>query len=175
MQPKELPFQSSEFYSFRFLGGTNNVYTFITAYNVVYEVRFKPTGYLFEDAPFAPHVFEFSLLLLQKPEAAVKITTDVIIPNTVVVIFLHFFQRQLENICIYICDSSDFKQHVRKKKFDRWFAEYNNGDYLKIDEKLVDADGTEFPVSLILRQDNPFKTLVFEAFTGLVAKIKDEK
>lgn len=175
MQPKESSFQGEEVYSYQFLGGTNNVYSFITVSGLVYEVRFKPTGYIFGEADFSSYVFEFSLLLVHKPEGPVKIASDMRIPNTVVLIFLNFFGRQSKNICLYICDSSDFKQNVRKRKFDRWFADYNNGNFTKLDETLLDKDGTEFPVSLIMRLDNPYRKEVADAFFELAASINNEK
>lgn len=175
MQPKELSFQDDEFYSHRFLGGPNHVYSFITVSGVVYEVRFKPTGYIFGEVDFAPCVFEFSLLLVHKPKGPVKIASDLRIPNTVIRIFLYFFEQHSRNVCIYICDSSDLKQNVRKRKFDRWFDDYNNGDFTKLNEKLVAADGTEFPVSLIMRVDHPQRKEIADAFFELASNLNDEK
>lgn len=176
MQLKELPFKNEEFYSFKFLGGINNVYSLITIHEVVYEIRFKPSGYIFkEQPPFAKYVFEFSLLMVHRPEGKMKIASDHRIPKTVFVIFLDFFKRHFENICIYICDSSDSKQFVRKKKFDRWYNDYNTGGFSKLDEVLKDSSENQYPVSIILRSNNSFKLEVFKAFSELVKETNNEK
>lgn len=166
---------NEDYYSFRFIGGGNNAYSFVTAYGVIYEVRFKPTGYIFGDAPFAPYVFEFSLLMTYKPAERIKIASDLQIPKTVISILIDFFKEESKLVSLYICDSSDFKQLVRKRKFDRWFLDYNNGDYIKSDQKLVDRDGTEFPVAIILRRDNPYRSEISDAFFELATHLNNEK
>jgi len=171
-----LPFENNEFYSYKFLNGINNVYSFITIHGVVYEIRFKPSGYIFKEKPsFAKYIFEFSLQLIYRPEGKIKIASDHRIPKTVLVIFLDFFKRHFENICIYICDSSDSKQFVRKKKFDRWYNDYNIGGFSKLDETFKDRSGNQYPVSIILRSNNSFKLEVFKAFSELVKKTNNEK
>lgn len=147
MQKKELSLPGYEYYEYVFEGGINNLYSFQTWCGVVYEIKFKPSPYIFgEDSVFAPYVYEFSILISYKPEGVIKLASDKLIPNTVVTIFLDFYKNNDNNVCIYICDSSDSKQHVRKRKFDLWFLQFNKGDFIKIDEKFIDRDGTEYPV-----------------------------
>lgn len=42
----------SDAYDFDFIGGQNNVYLFETDNNFRYEVKFVPSGYLWESKPF---------------------------------------------------------------------------------------------------------------------------
>lgn len=41
--------KKSDAYEFVFEGDTDNLYAFATANKLVYEVRFKPSGYLFDN------------------------------------------------------------------------------------------------------------------------------
>ncbi len=176
MQQKELPLKNEEFYSFEFLGGINNDYNFITIHEVVYAIKFKPSAYIFtQHTSFAEYIFEFSLLLISRPEGKFNIASDQRIPKTVLAIFLNFFERCSNNICVDICDSSDSKQFVRKKKFDRWYNNFNPGGFSKLDEVLIDSEGVQYPVAVILKSNNPFKLEVFKAFSELVLKTNNEK
>ena len=176
MPQKELLLKDDEFYSFEFLGGVNNVYNFITVHEVVYAIKFKPSAYIFpQHVSFAEYIFEFSLILIFRPEGKLKIASDHRIPKTVLAIFFNFFERCSNNVCVYICDSSDSKQFVRKKKFDRWYNDFNTGGFSKLDEVLIDSKGGQYPVAVILKSNNPFKLEVFKAFSELVVKTNNEK
>jgi len=49
-------------YEFDFLGGKNNGYLFTVQRGTTYEVKFKPSGYLFDSAqPFVDSVFEYGI------------------------------------------------------------------------------------------------------------------
>lgn len=76
---------------------------------------------------------------------------------------------------IYICDSSDFKQHVRKRKFDQWFTQYNQGFFVKVDEQIKDIDGAYYPVAIIMKPSNPYRLQVFEAFVKLADSYNNDK
>ncbi len=176
MPQKELLLNDDEFYSFKFTGGINNVYNFITINDVFYEVRFKPSGYIFpQPSVFAKYIFEFALILVSHPNDQTKTPSDRRIPKTVFLIFLNFFERCSDNICVYICDSSDSKQFVRKKKFDQWYNDFNTGGFSKLDETFFDSSGGRYPVSVVLKANNPFKLEVFKAFSDLVIRENNEK
>lgn len=47
-------------YDYFFLSGTNNSYVFETSVGIVYEIKFKPTTYLFDESYiFSKLVYEF--------------------------------------------------------------------------------------------------------------------
>ncbi len=91
----------------------HTAYFFKTINDVEYKVVFKPSPYIFgEDKPYASLLYEFSVLA--KFEGPHSYLRDDLIATTVAVIFLNFYNYHNENICFYICDSADGRQHVRK-------------------------------------------------------------
>ena len=56
----------SDAYDFDFIGGQNNVYLFETDNNFRYEVKFVPSGYLWESKPFyADYTHEFAFFPIE--------------------------------------------------------------------------------------------------------------
>jgi len=50
-------------YEFDYIGGKDSTYLFTAQRGITYELRFKPTGYLFDSAqPFVNSIFEMVLL-----------------------------------------------------------------------------------------------------------------
>ncbi len=143
-------------YKFIFGGGLSNSYFFETFDGVIYQIKFKPTPYLFgeQQTEISENVFEFSILVEFNPNPKLS-AADKKIGKTAVAIFLDFYQKNGNSISVYICDSSDGKQLIRKRKFDQFF---------KIDEFLVDKKNNRFPISLILSKSNPYRLEIFEAF-----------
>lgn len=87
----------------------------------------------------------------------------------------HFFGFNSQTIAVYICDSSDKRQLVRQRKFEGWFNYFKGTDYIKMDESIKDLDGIVFPISLIIKRSNPFRTEIFEAFTKMVEGYNHDK
>ena len=172
---KESPLDNQ--YPFQFIEDEIPHYVFQIETGVQYEVKFKPSPYIFPSSlPFSQAVFEFSIILGYKPPGNPKIASDKFIPITVVAIFSDFYNRYDDTkITIYICDSSDYKQHVRKRKFDQWFDEYNDGSFVKLTEEIKDTDGTKYPVAIIMKRINIYRTQIFEAFINLVDGYNDGK
>ncbi len=163
-------------YSFFFKGGSNNSYVFITKDGIGYEVIFKPTPYLFGDEKsiFSDLIFEFSILVEFNPNKKLP-ATDSKIGATTALIFNDFYLKKGNAITIYICDSSDDKQSIRKRKFDIWFTKYNDVSFFKIDKTLIDKDKKRFPISLILSDFNPYKTEIIESFTSMIIQNNEDK
>ena len=152
----------------------NTAYFFTTIHDVGYKVVFKPSSYVFgEDKPYASLLYEFSVLAkFSGPQSYVR---DELIAATVAVVFLHFYHLHDKNVCFYICDSSDGKQHVRKRKFDMWFQQYNRGAFIKLDQEIRDADGSRYPVAVIMRYENPFRIQVIEDFINIINSYNRDK
>ena len=74
-----------------------------------------------------------------------------------------------ENAVIYICDSSDYKEHIRKRKFDSWFKKSDDGTIIKIDRKIAVAESVLYN-SLLIHKDNQYKNSFIEAFIDLNEK-----
>jgi Family of unknown function (DUF6169) len=164
MQKKE---SLSLAYEYNFIGGEKNTFSFETIHELTYEVTFKSTPYLFgEDSIFAKYTFEFSIILVNNSFEK-NPPPDAKIPPTIAAIFTEFFDDAPDNIAIYICDSSDGRQLVRRKKFDLWFSYYEH-TFVKIDSGFKETDGTQYPVSLIIKETHPFRTQIFDEFLNVV-------
>ncbi|MEA5457802.1 DUF6169 family protein [Arcicella sp. LKC2W] len=150
-----------------FLGGSDNVYGFETVNSIVYEVKFKPTSYIFESyLAFPIDAFEFVISVALNPTGK-NPPLDAKIPFTIASIFMDFFQRIPEQVIIYICDSADTRQSARKRKFDQWVEFFKGNEFVKVNTTIIDIDGTRYHNSLIIRKDNPNRLAITEAFINL--------
>jgi Family of unknown function (DUF6169) len=169
MQKEERP--SSKKYDFIFLGGIDNSYGFVTNHEIIYEIKFKPTGYLFDKYPIiAENSFEFVIEVAFNP-ALKNPPLDALIPNTIASIFRDFFENHLR-VVVYICDTSDSHAIARKRKFDAWFYLFKGMHYFKLDASIEDEKGEVYYTSLITRQDNPHNIVITKAFMELTEGYK---
>lgn len=142
-------------------------YVFRTVNSILYEVRFKPSGYIFEDDPdIQPFVFEVSILVLENPLNKHP-PSDPLVSKTIALIFGQFFEQH-ERIVVYICDTSDRRGLVRHRKFTSWFERYK-GDYVQLNDSIIDDKGAVYFVSLILRRENPFGGRIAASFLSLIS------
>lgn len=161
-------------YDIVYLGGQNESYIFETQNEIVYEVKFKRSTYLFENDPeISPNTYEFVIEVAQNL-AGKRPPLDSKIPQTIANIFHDFFTNH-ERIIVYICDSSDQKELARNRKFNTWFDNYKGIDFWKLDTTLQDDDGIVYYTSLIIRKDNPLKLRIIAAFEELPRKYAEEK
>ncbi len=151
-------------YNFECIGGKNNTYIIVTHSNVVYEIKFKPSQYLTQLNNLDENlIFEFVIEILDKPEN-VALTLDRFLAPTINRIFLDFYKSNNDLITVYICDSSDGKQFVRKRKFDYWFEQFNDSSFVKFDDVLKDKKGLQFPISFIIKKSNPNLHKIYNDF-----------
>jgi Family of unknown function (DUF6169) len=162
-------------YSYEFIGGENNSFSIVTKSDVVYEIKFKPSNYILEIEDFDNElVFEFVIEVLYKPEN-IALTLDKLIGPTINKIFHEFYDSYQKSITIYICDSSDGKQYVRKRKFDHWFEEFNDDTFIKFDDIVLDSDHNDYPVSFILKKNNPNFYKILDCLTKTISKNNKDK
>ncbi|CAN1495167.1 hypothetical protein MCETHM1_00317 [Flavobacteriaceae bacterium] len=79
------------------------------------------------------------------------------------------------NIALYICDSSDEKQELRKRKFDEWYEKYQDNTFVKMNEKLKDSNGNFYLITMILQYKNPRRVQIIDAFLKLADDNNTEK
>ena len=72
----------------------------------------------------------------------------------------------LTNAVVYVCDASDNKELFRKRKFDTWFREYDDGTIIKIDGHIAIEDFDIYN-AILIHKDNPKKNRFIEAFNDL--------
>lgn len=154
-------------YEFIFLGGINNTYAFITDHQIVYELKFKPSSYVFGDQPpFTEFAFEFVIEVAENPHTKLP-PSDALIPVTITSIFNDFFALK-ETVVVYICENVDGRANSRNRKFNRWFEQsvQNGLSFVKFDYHFG-AEPEFFYTSLIMRIDNPRMADVITAFQKL--------
>ena len=100
---------------------------------------------------------------------------DVNVSETIAAIFAEFLSKHDNNIALYICDSSDGKQDLRKRKFDEWYYKYQDDTFTKMNEALRDSSGNLYFITVILQQKNPKRVEIIEAFLKLADDNNSEK
>ncbi|QBN19377.1 DUF6169 family protein [Flavobacterium nackdongense] len=162
-------------YDFIFLGGKNNSYVFETIRGIVYEIKFKPSSYInLFDENISDFIFEF-VIEVAINETGKNPPFDAKVSRTIAQIFKEFLLKHDNNIAIYICDSSDGKQELRKRKFDEWYDKYQDNTFAKMNEKLKDSKGNFYLISMILQYKNPRRVQIIDAFLKLADDNNTEK
>ena len=165
--PLSFEFAGVPIYDFTLEAGTNAVYAFTRADKFFYEVRFKPSGYVFSEYTWSDTVFEIVIDLVFAPDPD-KIPADRSVQATIIKIIAHFFTVH-ERVILYICDDSDSRELARKRKFDTWYARYGTSLFAKYDLPPI-SEGTErFFASIFYRRGNPNRFAVIAAFDRLAS------
>ena len=155
-------------YEFISLGGENNTYAFVTEHLIVYEIKFKPSNYIFnESSSFIQNTYEFVIEVAENPSPK-RPPLDSRIPITIALIFQDFFTLK-ETVVVYICDNSDSKGNARNRKFSQWFEQYNPLSFVKLDFAFG-LDEDKYYTTLIMRIDNPFMSEIVTSFQTLTIK-----
>jgi hypothetical protein len=149
----------------------DHVYAFVTAQNVFYEVRFRPSSdYMPATFVWRDSLFEIIIDVVWAADLN-RIPADRAVLATIIAIIVDFF-RVNERVVLYICDDSDARQLARKRKFDNWYARFGSIEYAKMD-MLTPTDGPEqFYASFFYRLDNPYRHEIAGAFEQLLMGIK---
>lgn len=160
-------------YNYTFKGGSYNSYFFRTSIGIIYEVKFKPSDYLFNEPVVDDSVFEFVIQIAENPTGK-RPPLDKRIAPTIAAIFNEFFQVH-KRVVVYICDTSDSKATARHRKFNQWFEAFRGLAYFKLDLGVDDLDGTTYYTSLIFRADNPNTVLIIQAYKQLIEGYAGQK
>jgi hypothetical protein len=161
-------------YSFDFIEDINPIYAFTTQTGSAYAVRFKHTPYIFEQHPDLGEQTYALVIELVRPAVAGSSGSDARVGVTIAAICQHFFQKH-QRIVLYICETADFKHLARVRKFDSWFRQFNNHQYLKVDTQFPDLNGITYFVSLIFQWNHPQLHTIVDAFEQLSARYTTEK
>ncbi len=155
-------------YEYKYEGGPNNIYSFETSRGFIYQISFTPTPYLFgEDSIHSKDTYELSLSVIFNPTDE-NPPFDYRTALTLATVFGDFYDRSDDTITLYICASYDNRQLIRAELFGRWFHHFQRDDYARLDLVLRDSTGERYPVCLIIKETNPYRTEVFEAFMQAV-------
>ncbi|MBD2756414.1 DUF6169 family protein [Spirosoma validum] len=161
-------------YEFEYVGGASNSYVFETTNEVTYQVKFKPTPYLFVNFPkLGEQVYELVIELVYRPTAD-KLRADPAIGPTVLAICRDFFANK-ERILLYICETADARHLARVRKFDAWFREFTTSKFLKLDIQFPDTNGLTYYISLIFRRNHPDRHIIIDEFDVLAQQYDPDK
>lgn len=154
---------TSQSYKFRSLKkhGGHVTFEFSTQFAVKYEVYFTNYSGLFEDYPDITCAVYCCGIEVAEGDPSVS-PLDKKVGATIAEI-IEFFFAETSNVIVYVCDSLDNRELARKRKFDDWFARYNDGSYIKHNGVAV-IDGNKIYNSLILHNRNEQRHLVANAF-----------
>jgi hypothetical protein len=154
-------------YPFYFIGGQNNSYVFVTDAKISYEIKFKSSDYLFEnrlDFPVSAYEFVIEVAI---NETNKKPATDAKMPFTIASIFMDFFQKNQEQVFVYICDSSDSRQEARRRKFNQWVELFKGNKFIKVDTRITESESITYHNSILIRADNPRISAIVNAFIDI--------
>lgn len=142
-------------------------YEFLTDKGIRYKIYFLDYSYMFSEyQSFLSPVYTFNIDVMKgDPDSA---TGDDRIGLTVLKVFNDFFAK-IENVAIYVCDSSDERQLARKRKFDVWFWSYNDGSIVKEDGMAI-IEGTIIYNALLVHWQNKQLPDIIFAFKDLNAR-----
>ena len=132
----------------------NGAYSFITEAKVVYKLVF--TELLDQNLPpnYCGKVFDFSFYPNEKNKYDQKVS------NTINYIIKEVF-KNIHNILIFICDTSDNRHHARLRLFINWFRNNNNCDY-EMDEVQISNDETSYHYHIIYNKNNKYSEEIIE-------------
>jgi hypothetical protein len=86
------------------------------------------------------------------------------VAETIVEIIKDFYYKKNESICIYICESSDGRQELRRRKFNNWYYAHEQYGLVKVDEHIIDSKGNFYPIALIIQLRNPYFIEIIDRF-----------
>ncbi|MFY7910697.1 MAG: DUF6169 family protein [Emticicia sp.] len=160
--------QNLSSYDFIFVGGTENSYVFETEIGVIYEIKFKPSKYIFESGfSYSDFTFEFVIKILENPVHKSP-PLDLRVSATTAEIFIDFFKNE-QNIIVYTCETNDAKEYARFRKFNQWFKSFNDGTFKKEDFKLKDKlTNIIYYSSIIIKNNNPNKHEILAEFAEVM-------
>ena len=142
----------------------NNYFEFKTASGAVYLCYFLSyTEYFSQYKQIADNIFSFNVDLIKGRKAS--LAADERVGSTIIKIIRNFLSG-LENAVVYVCDNSDGKELLRKRKFDQWFKKYDDGTIIKVNGHIIVPNFNIYNAILIHKENNK-KNLFIEAFNEL--------
>ncbi len=161
--------------SYFFIKNTSKTkYSFLTNVGIIYRIDFSEIPDLFGDYPlFADNVFEF-IIALDKSQKSLKPIYDDNVGITIAEIVKDFLDER-EKIVVYFCDVKDRRHEARNRRFNSWFNRFNDTNYINFTIPIDDAEvDLTYYNTIIVKQDNPYKIQIFEAFESIIEDFNDK-
>lgn len=140
-------------------------YQFVTDYMVAYEIGFVPDELL-----ICAESYQFIIINTNNR----KSPRDPKIRETVFAFVYEFF-RQQDVVLLYLCETSDNKQHPRQRLFESWVSIAQlKYPIAKLTIGMEDAEGVMNYAALIFRSDNPHAAEISVEFTRTVQLLSEK-
>jgi Family of unknown function (DUF6169) len=110
----------------------------------------------------AGNIFSFNVEVMESKKG---VSIDERTGLTIVAIVKKFLEG-LENAVVYVCDTGDGRELLRKRKFDLWFRKYDDGTIIKVDGHIAVPDFNIYN-AILIHKDNPKKNRFIEVFNDL--------
>ena len=142
----------------------NDYFEFTTSAGIVYACYFLSyTEYFKEYKEIAGNFFSYNVEVIKGRKTS--ISSDERTGRTIIEIVKNFLAG-LENAVVYVCDASDGKELLRKRKFDQWFKKYDDGTIIKVDGHIT-APNFNIYNAILIHKENQKKNRFIEAFNDL--------
>ncbi len=144
----------------------HNYFEFTTVAGIKYACYFLSYAEYFKAyKEVAGNIYSYNIEVIESKKKSV--TVDERTGFTIVEIVKKFLEG-LENAVVYVCDTSDGRELLRKKKFDLWFRKYDDGTIIKVDGHIAVPNFNIYN-AILIHKDNPKKNRFIEVFNDLNA------
>jgi hypothetical protein len=132
-------------------------YSFVTDKGITFVILLEKSSF---SPPYGDFLFDFSFFPVVPKHNRNKEQHgyDHKVCKTLINFIEELFHQDSRNSILFICDSTDRREEFRKHLFDKWFNEYSNERFEKLDFKLV-TTGSNFSIptyiSVVTLIDNP--------------------
>ena len=133
---------------------------FVTNKQRLYHVAF------IEDQLFCEHgIYQYCL------ETEMHTAADGHVYEVVVALMEEFFKSSAKGL-LYVCDSTDERQAVRRRLFNRWFNSYAEKDKYLLLQREVQYEDMLHYVSLIVRKDHSETQAIITSFDYVLSHLE---
>lgn len=133
---------------------------FVTNKQRLYHVAF------IEDQLFCEHgIYQYCL------ETEMHTAADGHVYEVVVALMEEFFKSSAKGL-LYVCDSTDGRQAVRSRLFNRWFNSYADKDKYLLLQREVQYEDMLHYVSLIVRKDHSETQAIITSFDYVLSHLE---
>lgn len=133
---------------------------FVTNKQRLYHVAF------IEDQLFCEHgIYQYCL------ETEMHTAADGHVYEVVVALMEEFFKSSAKGL-LYVCDSTDGRQAVRRRLFNRWFNSYAEKDKYLLLQREVQYEDMLHYISLIVRKDHSETQTIITSFDYVLSHLE---
>ena len=145
---------------------SHNLYNFTTDSGNQYALYFTDAAGYFNGNPIGENALTFGIELV-KAASAPKLL-DARIGATIAAFIGRTLEADQHLIILYICDTKDNRQYLRKYKFERWYHGYNDGSVVRLEIR----NNHHLPAFLLHHRHHPAPAEISRAVIDLEVKLR---